>query len=455
MQASCLGPSLLGHAFSLRTMTRVRITSSAEEGWGGDLTTLREHNLTRVLDALLLRPEGLRQIEIAEQTNLSRTTVSTLLGELAEVLILEGEPEINRGRPPKRWRVNPTYAYAIGVDVGRTQIRAAATDSFGALVSEPITQRVARIFDRPHQLIATAAALVERLIDEADIPCARIAAVTIGLPGAVDAARGVMTDDAARPWAGLDVRDEVRKRWPHDVVPELLADNDANLAALAEHRFGAGQAVDSSMFVKWSTGIGSGLVLDNALWRGHAGVAGEIGHLCVRPTKQEASSLRLPQAAARPECPDCHQADCLELVASGRVVAAAVGLEDLSAVARAALDGSSPKSDAARKALKAAATLIGRAIGLALTILNVERVIVGGMVGRELYSLLAEDFSRGIAATALPAARANMSLAMGTLNGIAPVWGAALAGFDQHGIDFLLAAAERAAKSAKPLAASA
>jgi predicted NBD/HSP70 family sugar kinase len=410
---------------------------------GGDLTTLREHNLSRVLEALLSQREGLTQFEIAARIELSRTTVSTLVAALGDVLLPGGAHEPDRGRPPKRWRVDPAAAYAIGVDVGRTRVRAAATDAFGQLAGAPLTQPLTHGFERPHQIMAAAAGLVEQLVSDAPIPCARIAAVTIGLPGAVDATSGVMTDDAARPWTGLDVRDEVRKRWPHDVIPKLYADNDANLGALAEHRFGAGRGMHSLMYVKWSTGIGSGLVLGDTLWRGHAGVAGEIGHLPVRPTAHEAAILRLPPLRERRKCPDCHQVDCLQSVASGKTVAEALGLRDLAAVAHAALDESSHESEAARRTLKVAAGLIGRAIGPVLTLLNVERIVVGGMVGPELYPLLAEDLSSGLSATALPAARAGVSIAMGELGGRASVWGAAVAGFDQHGVDFLLAAAER------------
>jgi predicted NBD/HSP70 family sugar kinase len=413
------------------------------EGPGGDLSTLREHNLRRVLEALLGDRDGLTQLEIATRTELSRSTVSTLVGRLVAVLLPEHEEDGERGRPAKRWRVDPTAAYAIGVDIGQTHVRAAMTDAFGQMICEPESNRIEHVFERPHQVMGVAATLVQQLVERAGVPCERIAAVTLGLPGAVNAADGVMTDDAARPWAGIDVRQEVRKRWPHDVVPPLLADNDANLGALAEHRFGAGRGAESFMYIKWSTGIGSGLVLDDDLWRGHAGVAGDVAHLPVDVTPQESAILRLPTRAERKRCSVCAQVDCLGQIASGATVARAVQLRDLTAVVEAALDPSAPASESARTALRTAAGLIGKAVGPALTLLNLERVVVGGLIGRELYALLVEDLWRGISQCTMPAARAGLSLEMGALGGAASVWGASIAGFDQHGVEHLMRPARR------------
>jgi predicted NBD/HSP70 family sugar kinase len=118
-------------------------------------------------------------------------------------------------------------------------------------------------------------------------------------------------------------------------------------------------------------------------------------------------------------------------------------LPDLSAVVSAALDASSDAHSSALKVMKVAAGVVGKSIGPALTLLNVQRVIVGGLVGRELYPLLVDDLKHGLESTALPAARRGFSLEKGVLGGTASVRGAAVAGFDAHGVDFLLSVAER------------
>jgi predicted NBD/HSP70 family sugar kinase len=414
---------------------------------GGDLAKLREQNLRRVLSVLLANRRALTQPEIAAEAGLSRTTVSGLIASLGSVLISEVKAKngSERGRPLMLWRLDPKSAFSVGIDFGRTHVAVIATDPFGEVVGEPISEKFNDVLAHPHQALALAANLVERLISRLPLPCESIAAVTVGLPGAVDSSTGVMeTDGATLAWAGIDVRDEIRKRWPHETVPARLADNNANLGAIAEHRFGAGRNAESLLFIKWSSGVGGGLILGNWLWRGRSGVAGEVGHLPVSVTKREAEILELPSSREDwSECSRCGQKNCLEQLTGGRSVATAAGLPSLADVVDAALGSSQPeKTTEAREVLKVAARLIGKAIGPALTLLDVERVIIGGVAGDPaLYSLLVEDVSRGMSGTAFRRALSDVSLELGALNRHAPVRGAAIAGLDAHGISFLMSKA--------------
>ena len=76
-------------------------------------------------------------------------------------------------------------------------------------------------------------------------------------------------------WVGVNARDAAAERLGLDVQ----IDNDANLGALAEHRHGAGRGHADMVFVKVSSGVGAGLIINDALFRGAAGTSGEIGHL--------------------------------------------------------------------------------------------------------------------------------------------------------------------------------
>lgn len=87
-------------------------------------------------------------------------------------------------------------------------------------------------------------------------------------------------------------------------------DNDANVAALGEHRFGAGRGVEDLLYVTVSTGVGGGWVLGGRVWRGGDGMAGEIGHTVVEPDG--------------PLCL-CGKHGCLERLASGPYMAADYG----------------------------------------------------------------------------------------------------------------------------------
>ena len=126
--------------------------------------------------------------------------------------------------------------------------------------------------------------------------------VGLGLPGPIHLSSGKVGLSAILSgWVGLTVADEMSRRLR---VP-VHVDNDANLAALAELRWGAGQGYDTLVYLKVSTGIGAGLVVSGRLFRGVGGTAGEIGHVRGR--------------RARPIC-RCGSRGCLETVAGARAI---------------------------------------------------------------------------------------------------------------------------------------
>lgn len=418
---------------------------------GGDLSALREQNLRRILGTLLGVRDGTTQPRISELTGLSRSTVSSLLGERHLGAVLETSRRrngANSGRPVSSWRIDPHACHFVGVDIGQTHVSAVLVNPFGQIVGAGPLQEPMEVLAEPHGTLSLASELVERLTLAEGIECEDIAAVTVGLPGPVDSATGSMAEDASHPWAGIDVRAEIRKRWPHSSVPNRLADNNANLGALAEHRFGAGYGSNSLIYLDWSTGLGSGLLLGGRIWRGKSGFAGEVGHLPVTASSEEMATLGLKDGiASLDSCPQCRQHGCLDQLVGGRTVADALKLDDLSAVVRVALASDDPDREAAREVLKVAARLIGKAIGPSLTLLNTDKVILGGAVGvPALYPLLVEDLSVGIDETAFRPARRDVSLEIGALGSDAPVLGAGLLGLDRYAVDFLITKSQRLAR---------
>lgn len=415
-----------------------------KSGYGGDLADLREQNMRRIIAVLLGAPEGLSQPDIAGRTELSRSTVSSLVKRLDTILAPKTRRNgHNNGRPLTAWSLVPSACLSVGIDIGRAHVSAVITNVFGQVVIGPMRQSALFAAKDPHAVLALVTGMIERLAEEADIDCEKIAVVTVGLPGPVDRESGRFRDAAAPIWASIDVRDEIRKRWPTARTPMRLADNKANLGALAEHRFGAGRTANSLLFVDWSSAIGAGLILGGQLWHGASGVAGEIGHLPVEPTGDQIKALRLPlDPDSRERCPHCRQRDCLNSLVGGLAVSSAINLPSLSAVVKAAQEPSDPNNDQARTVLKIAARLIGQAIGPVLTLLNVEMVIIGGAVGNStLYPLLVEDLSLGVESTVFDQAGLDASFNLGELGQRAPVLGAATLGLNEYAVDFLIARA--------------
>jgi predicted NBD/HSP70 family sugar kinase len=405
------------------------------------LRKLRETNAGRVLETLLGNPAGITQMDIASASGIARSTVSALMSKDLRGVTAFSEHGIGeRGPPPRRWMIARDAAYSLGIDIGRSHLSVALADPYGEIVSGPYFQWC-ETRDDPDRVLAVAGEMVKQAVGSM-VRCERIAAVAVGLPGVSDADSAWVVDLMAPAWTAFDIPKAVRQRWPLSEAPPVLVENDANLGALGELYRGAGKKVRSLLFIKWSTGIGSGIVLDGKLWRGKSGAAGELGHLMVHPTKADRSALRLPSRSEMETCPLCGQRDCLERVAGGEALARSLGVEDVRAVFRQMSDPDPVKKDAARTALNAAAKLIGTAIGPVLTMLNIERVIVGGMGGNDTYPLVVSSIRRGVDQTAPAQARTDAEIKPSVLGDRAYVTGAVIFGFREQGLNFLLRSAD-------------
>src|SRR5262249_45548417 len=246
----------------------------------GSLEGLRERNKGRVIDALRRRGTASRS-ELARLTGLSRTTITSLVGELQERGLVVEQPaadtgaEPARGRPPTLLRLDPSAGTAVGVYFDHTHLMVAAADLSSSVVAE---RRVA--LDVDHSAVAaldSAVELVDVVLEEAGLGREDVVGVGMGVSGPIDLAGYVGHTVILPDWAGLNAAEELERRLG---VP-VSVDNDANLGALAEISAGAGRGLTDVVYVMLSSGIGSGLVLGGRLHRGASGFAGELGHVFV------------------------------------------------------------------------------------------------------------------------------------------------------------------------------
>ena len=167
-------------------------------------------------------------------------------------------------------------AYTIGVDIGGTKIAGGAVDEAGSI-------QVRARADTPHRSTSpdvvedVIATVVARLVGE--VGRDTVAAVGVGAAGFVSADRATVAFSPHLSWRNEPLRTALEQR----VGLPTVVDNDANAAAWAEWKFGAGRGESHLVVVNLGTGIGGGVVVDGCLQRGRYGMAGEFGHMQVVP----------------------------------------------------------------------------------------------------------------------------------------------------------------------------
>src|SRR5246127_1651175 len=167
--------------------------------------------------------------------------------------------------------------FAIGVDLGGTNLRIAAVDEQGRLM-EKVTLGTKTVLGRDHVLNDMCEAI--RHASDKYKGAGELLGVGIGVPGIIDMQTGMMRESPNLPgWADYPVRSEIEKRLGAPVILE----NDANVAALGEKWLGAGRHVGDMAMLTLGTGVGGGVVLEGKIWHGMTGMAGEFGHMTVDP----------------------------------------------------------------------------------------------------------------------------------------------------------------------------
>ncbi|MFZ5597150.1 MAG: ROK family protein [Bacillota bacterium] len=308
--------------------------------------------------------------------------------------------------------------YVAGVDLGGTKIYTALAGPGGEIMAEVRVPTGAG--DGPDAVIGRILDTINRVSEMALPAGALLSAVGIGSPGPLDPASGVVFSSPNLPgWRCVPLRE----RLEQSVGAKVFVDNDANLAALGEYRFGAGRGSSHMVYVTVSTGIGGGLILDGRLYRGAGGGAGEVGHTVVDPDG--------------PLC-GCGRAGCLEALASGTAMAArarelvdsgrgagilreagADGEITAVSVARAAAAG----DEEALGIIVRAGRYLGMGLANIINIFNPDRLVIGGgalAAGERFW----ESMEAELRARALGPALENVSVVRAGLDGRSGLMGA-------------------------------
>ena len=278
----------------------------------------------------------------------------------------------------------------IGVDVGGTTVAAGLVTAGGQVLEHVQAPTHAR---GPGSALETIVEVLDRLRDRARARGVAVSGVGVGIPGTVDAERGVVGVDVnyVPELAGAPLAERLGAR----VDAPVFVDNDVNALVLAEWTWGAGRGARSLVMLALGTGVGGGIVLDGRLQRGAAGSAGELGHV--------------PIAFDGPPCV-CGGRGCLKAFVSGTDIARRaeerlgrpVGAAE---VFRLAATGQAEAAAIVDEVCRA----LGAGLAVIVNGLNPERVLLAGSVAKSLRPLEARirasladyAFAAAIAATRL------------------------------------------------------
>ncbi|ADL11855.1 ROK family protein [Acetohalobium arabaticum] len=267
--------------------------------------------------------------------------------------------------------------YVIGVDLGGTKILTVLANLQGEIIAKKRSatkseQGAEKVIDR---ILTT----IDQVLADSDLTIDEIEAIGVGAPGPLSVKEGIIHHAPNLGWKDLNLKQLLESELN---IPVFI-ENDANTAALGSKWFGAGKDKQNMIYLTVSTGIGSGIIIDNKLYHGISDSAGEVGHMVLDP-----------ESDVRCRCGDY---GCWEALASGtalgRLGQKAVSsssyslMEELvdstdqidgAVVTEAAAQG----DKTAKKILNQVTNYLGIGIANLLNILNPELIVVGGGVSQ-------------------------------------------------------------------------
>ena len=331
-----------------------------------DHTDVRATNLAVVLGFLRANAPCSRAA-IAAGTGLNKATVTSIVGNLIDQrLARETQQTQNHvGRPATLLVLDGSAYAAIGMEVSARGLTAIAYDSAGGQLLR--WHRAGPGADAgPAKAAAALAALARRAIAAVHASGRDVLGLTVGVPGLVNR-DGAVVLAAGLGWRDVELRRDLVAALGRPAFP-VMVDNDANLGALAEHRYGPHAGSANLIHLSGETGVGAGVICDGQPLRGNLGYVGEIGHLRIRPDG--------------PLC-GCGRRGCLEAVAGIPAILARLDATDLpdtdpqartEQLVRWAEAGETDTIDT----LTEVGTLLGQSVCMLANILNPELVVLGG-----------------------------------------------------------------------------
>lgn len=375
--------------------------------------------------------------ELVTMTGLARSTIQLRIDTLLELGLIApvNDAVSTGGRPSAQVALNPKARVIAAVDFGATQASLALTDLAGEILGRTSSKII--IADGPETCLGWMVRTIRSELASLRLKEADLIAIGIGLPGPVEHSTGRPSNPPIMPgWDDFDVPGFVN----HHLTATVLVDNDVNIMALGEQKF-AWPDMENIIFLKASTGIGSGIISSGILQRGAEGIAGDIGHV------QIARGQNVPCR--------CGNSGCLEAMAAGPALAQRLALAGVEyngksiAVLSDVVAATKAGELAAIQAVRQAGRDIGEVLTTCVSVLNPSIISIGGSLAFAGDHLLA-GVREVVYSRTMPLATEHLIVAQSRAGADAGIIGASVMAIDfalsSASIDAMAAALESANK---------
>ncbi len=236
-------------------------------------SAMRDINRSAILE-IIRRESPISRTAIGERLNVSLPTVMRIVDELIEegFIRLQGTTEWSGGRRRPLIEFNSDGGVVLGVDMGGTKMYGALSDLGGNILDEVNIGHHGTSGEESFNYLTK---LIDELLASPKVDRQRVRGIGVGAPGVTLHEQGIVTWAYTLHWDNFPLKARLAERYD---LP-IIVDNDVNLAALGELWFGAGQNIQDMILIAVGTGIGAGVIIDGALYRGSNEASGEIGNM--------------------------------------------------------------------------------------------------------------------------------------------------------------------------------
>lgn len=248
----------------------------------GDQALIKKLNTSIVLDTIRSN-SPISRAQVSELTGLNKATVSNLVNDLIQDNLVHeiGLGQSSGGRKPLLLLFNRMAGYAIGIDIRVNEIVAILTDLEGQIVEE-LRQSLTN-HDYPY-VYEQLKIIIQALIKQTPESPYGIVGIGIGVPGMVDENRMILFAPNLE-WEQIDLGKQIEAEFG---VPVMI-DNEANMGAQGELRYGATKDAQNLVYISAGLGLGTGIIIKGDVYKGSSGYSGEMGHMTIEANGRKCS----------------------------------------------------------------------------------------------------------------------------------------------------------------------